>query len=109
MRLGASQAEGGVSQADISNRWDTWHAAFKAAGLKRIAFPLAPRPTLRQVADTTPAFVARVWDHLVTVIDGEAFEACGNKTDMDRKPNHYWIVDDGAESASVLVEQNGNA
>ena len=103
------QAEGGVSQADISNRWDTWHAAFKAAGLKRIAFPLAPRPTLRQVADTTPAFVARVWDHLVTVIDGEAFEACGNKTDMDRKPNHYWIVDDGAESASVLVEQNGNA
>ena len=103
------EAEGGVSQADISNRWDTWHAAFKAAGLKRIAFPLAPRPTLLQVADTTPAFVARVWDHLVTVIDGEAFEACGNKTDMDRKPNHYWIVDEGAESASVSVTQNDDA
>ena len=103
------EAEGGVSQADISNRWDIWHAAFKAAGLKRIAFPLAPRPTLRQVADTTPAFVARVWDHLVTVIDGEAFEACGNKTDMGRKPNHYWIVNDGAESASVSVSQNDDA
>ena len=107
------QAEGGVSQADISNRWDTWHAAFKAAGLKRIAFPLAPRPTLRQVADTTPAFVARVWDHLVTVIDGEAFEACGNKTDMDRKPNHYWIVDDGGngqpESASIADSQSEDA
>ena len=103
------EAEGGVSQADISNRWDIWHAAFKAAGLKRIAFPLAPRPTLRQVANTTPAFVARVWDHLVTVIDGEAFEACGNKTDMGRKPNHYWIVNDGAESASVSVSQNDDA
>ena len=103
------EAEGGVSQADISNRWDTWHAAFKAAGLKRIAFPLAPRPTLRQVADTTPAFIARVWDHLVTVIDGEAFEACGNNVDMGRKPNHYWILKDGAEIASAPGAQNGNA
>ena len=103
------QAEGGVSQADISNRWDTWHAAFKASGLKRKAFPLAPRPTLGELAKTRPAFIARVWDHLVTVIDGEAFEACGNKTDMGRKPNHYWIVNDGAESASVSVAQNDDA
>ena len=109
MRLAASRLRAGDSQADISNRWDTWHAAFKAAGLKREAFPLAPRPTLEELAKTTPAFIARVWDHLVTVIDGEAFEACGNKTDMDRKPNHYWIVNDGAESASVSVAQNGNA
>ena len=103
------EAEGGVSQADISNRWEIWHAAFKASGLKRVAFPLTPRPTLGELAKTRPAFIARVWDHLVTVIDGEAFEACGNKTDMDRKPNHYWIVDDGAESASAPGAQNGNA
>ena len=103
------QAEGGVSQVDISNRWQIWHAAFRTAGLKREAFPQAPRPTLEELAKTIPSFIARVWDHLVTVIDGQPFEACGNAVDMGRKPNHYWIVDDGAESASGLVEQNGNA
>ena len=46
---------------------------------------------------------------MVTVIDGEAFEACNNRTDMGRKPNHYWIVNDGAESASAPGAQNGNA
>ena len=80
------EAEGGVSQADISNRWEIWHAAFRTAGLKRIAFPMAEKPSLRQVAESTPSFIARVWDHLVTVIDGEPFEACGNNVDMDRKP-----------------------
>ena len=103
------RAEGGVSQADISNRWEVWHAAFRTAGLERIAFPMAERPSLRRVAKTTPSFIARVWDHLVTVIDGEPFEACGNEVDMDRKPNHYWIVGDGAESASKSVEQNEDA
>ena len=103
------QAEGGATQADISNLWSNWHAAFNAAGLKRITIPRAEKPTLKQIAESTPAFIARVSMHLVTVIDGEAFEACGNKTDMDRKPNHYWIVDEGAESASAPGAQNGNA
>ena len=107
------EAEGGVSQADISNRWDIWHAAFNAAGLKRITIPRAEKPTLKQIAESTPAFIARVSMHLVTVIEGEAFEACGNRTDMDRKPNHYWIVDDGGsgqpEIASAPGAQNGNA
>ena len=88
------EAEGGVTQADISNRWGIWHAAFKAAGLKRASFPRDERPTLEQVAQSTPAFIARVRTHLVTVVNGEAFEACDNRTDMDRKPNHYWIRDD---------------
>ena len=103
------EAEGGVTQTDISNRFKIWHAAFRAAGLKRMAFPQVPRPTLKELANTEPNFIARVWDHLVTVIDREPFEACGNEVDMDRKPNHYWIVDYGEESASILVEQNGNA
>ena len=103
------EAEGGVTQTDISNRFKIWHAAFRTAGLKRMAFPQAPRPTLEALADTEPTFIARVWDHLVTVIDGEPFEACGNEVDMDRKPNHYWIVGDGAESASKSVEQNEDA
>ena len=103
------EAEGGVTQTDISNRFKIWHAAFRAAGLKRMAFPQVPRPTLKELANTEPNFIARVWDHLVTVIDREPFEACSNEVDMDRKPNHYWIVEDGAESASVSVEQNDDA
>ena len=84
-----------MTQSDISNRFEVWHAAFRAAGLKREAFPQAPKPTLKQLSQDTPSFIARVWDHLVTVIDGEAYEACGNNVDMERKPNHYWIKDDG--------------
>ena len=84
-------AEGGVTQADISNRFKVWHAAFRSAGLERIAFPQTTRPTLEELAKTKPNFIARVWDHMVTVIDGEPFEACGNTPDMDRKPNHYWV------------------
>ena len=104
------QAEGGVSQANISNRWNIWHAAFRTAGLERIAIQFdAEKPTLKEMAETTPSFIARVRMHLVTVIDGEAFEACGNETDMDRKPNHYWIVGGGAEIASGSVEQNEDA
>ena len=107
--VGRIEAQGGVTQTDISNRWDVWHAAFRASGLERIAFPQAPRPTLAVLAKTRPTFIARVWDHLVTVIDGEPFEACGNNVDMGRKPNHYWIVDDGAANASASVEQNDDA
>ena len=111
--VGRIEAQGGVTQTDISNRWDVWHAAFRASGLERIAFPQAPRPTLAVLAKTRPTFIARVWDHLVTVIDGEPFEACGNNVDMGRKPNHYWIVDDGGsgqpESASAPGAQSGNA
>ncbi len=103
------QAEGGVSQADISNRWDIWHAAFKASGLMRITIPRAEKRTLKEIANTETAFIARVSMHLVTVIDGEAYEVCDNRTDMGRKPNHYWIVNDGAESASVSVAQNDDA
>ena len=107
------QAEGGVSQADISNRWEIWHAAFRTGGLKRESFPQAPRPTLEELSKTTPSFIARVWDHLVTVIDGEPFEACGGEIDMNRKPNHYWIKDDGGsgqpESAAAQGAQTGNA
>ena len=33
--------------------------------------------------------------HLVTVIGGEAFEACDAGSDMNRKADHYWIKDDG--------------
>ena len=107
------QAGGGATQADISNLWSNWHAAFKASGLMRITIPRAEKPTLKQIAESTPAFIARVSMHLVTVIEGEAFEACGNRTDMDRKPNHYWIKDDSGngqpESASAPGAQNGNA
>ena len=93
------EAEGGAAQVNISTRWRTWHAAFRAVGLRRITLPKEGRPTLRQVAETNQAFIARVRMHLVTVIDGEAFEACENRTDMDRRPNHYWIMDDnGAEN-----------
>ena len=103
------EAEGGVTQADISNRWPTWHAAFKTAGLERITIPQAERITLGEIAENEAAFIARVSMHLVTVIDGEAFEACDNRTDMDRKPNHYWIKGDGAERATASVKQNDNA
>ena len=103
------EAEGGVTQADISNRFEIWHATFRTAGLKRIAFPIGPRPTLEELAKAEPTFIARVWDHLVTVVDGEPFEACGNNTDMSRKPNHYWIMDDAGESVSESVEQNDDA
>ncbi len=103
------EAEGGVTQADISNRWPTWHAAFKTAGLERITIPQAERITLGEIAENEAAFIARVSMHLVTVIDGEPFEACDNRTDMDRKPNHYWIKGDGAERAPESVEQNDNA
>ena len=92
------EAEGGATQAGISSRWNIWHEAFKTAGLRRITLPKEGRPTMRQIAQTNPAFIARVRMHLVTVIDGEAFEACENRTDMDRTPNHYWIMDEsGAE------------
>ena len=94
------EAEGGAAQANISARWRNWHAAFRASGLKRITLPKDGRPTLRQLAETTPRFIARVRMHLVAVIDGEAFEACQDGADMDRKPNHYWIMDDsGAENS----------
>ena len=46
---------------------------------------------------------------MVTVIDGEPFEACGNNTDMSRKPNHYWIMDDNAGNAQVSIEHSGDA
>ena len=92
------EAEGGATQAGISSRWNIWHEAFKTAGLRRITLLKDGRPTMRQIAQTNPAFIARVRMHLVTVIDGEAFEACENRTDMDRTPNHYWIMDEsGAE------------
>ena len=106
MRL---DAEGGVTQSDISSRFKVWHAAFRTAGLERIAFPQVERPTLEELAKTVPTFVARVWDHLVTVIDKEPFEACENKTDMSRKPNHYWIMKNGAESGSESAEQDQDA
>ena len=94
------EAEGGVAQANISARWRNWHAAFRASGLKRIALPRDGRPTLRQLAETNPRFIARVRMHLVAVIEGEAFEACQNRADMDRKPNHYWIMNEsGSENA----------
>ena len=86
--------EGGAAQTSISARWRNWHAAFRASGLKRVALPKDGRPTLQQLAETTPRFIARVRMHLVTVIEGEAFEACQNRADMDRKPNHYWVIDD---------------
>ena len=89
------EAEGGAVQANISARWRNWHAAFRASGLKRVTLPKDGRPTLRQLAETTPRFMARVRMHLVAIIDGEAFEACQNRADMDRKPNHYWIMNDG--------------
>ena len=106
---GLLEAEGGVTQADISNRFEVWHAAYKSAGLKRIAFPQTTKPTLKQLAADTPSFIARVWDHMVTVIDGEPFEACGNNTDMSRKPNHYWTMDDNAGNAQVSFEHSGDA
>ena len=103
------EAEGGVTQADISNHWSTWHAAFKAAGLKRITIAQSDKRTLEEIAEEETAFIARVRMHLVTVIDGQPFEACENKTDMQRKPNHYWIMDDNAGNAQVSVEQSGDA
>ena len=107
------QAGGGATQADISNLWSNWHAAFKASGLMRITIPRAERRTLKEIANTETAFIARVSMHLVTVIDGEAYEVCNNRTDMDRKPNHYWIKDDSGngqpESAAAPGAQNGNA
>ena len=93
------EVEGGVTQADISSRFKVWHSAFKASGLERIAFPQTTKPTLKQLAAETPSFIARVWDHLVTVIDGEAYEVCSNNVDMDRKPNHYWIKSVGGNDA----------
>ena len=90
------ESEGGATQGEISSHWQNWHAAFRTAGLRRITLPKDGRPTLSQLSDTTPTFIARVRMHLVTVIDGEAFEACGNRTEMDRKPNHYWLKDDGS-------------
>ena len=103
------EAEGGVTQADISNHWSTWHAAFKTAGLKRITIAQSDKRTLEEIAEEETAFIARVRMHLVTVIDGQPFEACENKTDMQRKPNHYWIMDDNAGNAQVSVEQSGDA
>ena len=94
------EAEGGAAQANISARWRNWHAAFRASGLKRVTLPKDGRPTLRQLAETNRRFIARVRMHLVAVIDGEAFEACQGKADMDRRPNHYWLMDDrGAENS----------
>ena len=88
------EAAGGAAQANISARWRNWHAAFGASGLKRVTLPKDGRPTLRQLAETNPRFIARVRMHLVAVINGEAFEACENRADMDRRPNHYWIIGD---------------
>ena len=103
------EAEGGVTQADISNHWPTWHAAFRAAGLKRITMSQSDKRTLEDIAEDETAFIARVRMHLVTVIDGQPFEACENKTDMQRRPNHYWIMDDNAGNAQVSVKQSGDA
>ncbi len=96
-------AEGGVAQGGISSSWQNWHSAFRAAGLKRIAFPLGQRKTLNQIAETHQAFIARVRMHLVTVTDGEPFEACDGLTNMDHKANHYWIKDDGATGGPASV------
>ena len=103
------EAEGGVTQSGISSDWPTWHAAFKAAGLERIAFRKGEGRTLQEIANDETAFIARVSMHLVTVIDGQPFEACENRTDMGRKPNHYWIKVARTESESTSIEKNDDA
>ena len=89
------EVEGGVTQADISNRFKVWHSAFRASGLRTHRIP-ANDKTHPQAAYRGHAFIhCAGLGPFVTVIDGEPFEACGNVPDMDRKPNHYWIMADG--------------
>ena len=89
------EAEGGTTHGEVSSRWQNWHAAYRASGLKRVAFQRGQNQTLSQIAETNQAFIARVRMHLVTVIDGELFEACRENIDMDSRAYHYWVKDDG--------------
>ena len=98
------EAEGGASRGAVSSNWENWHAAYRAAGLNRVSLGRGASRTLSQIAETNQAFVARVRMHLVTVIDGLPFEACGESIDMDRRAYHYWAKDDGATVDSVDSE-----
>ncbi len=88
------EAEGGTTRGKVSSRWQNWHAAYRAAGLTRVPFQRGQMQTLRQIAERNDRFVARVRMHLVTVIDGEPYEACGDNVDMDRTAHHYWVKED---------------